>query len=314
MKLSLVIPCYNEQDNIQLFYECVVETFKDFMENIELIFVNDGSHDKTYLYLETLYKESQYHINVISFSRNFGKEAAILAGLKESQGEYISIIDADLQQHPKYVKQMFQFLEQNLEYDEVAMVQDTRKESKILVFFKECFYKLINRITEVDIARSASDFRMMRRCVVEAILCLPERCRFSKGIFSWVGFNVKYMNYEVQDRAHGQSKWSFWKLFGYAIDGITAFSTTPLVIASILGILICLLSFICILIICVKTIIWGDPVAGFPTLATMILFAMGIQLIGIGILGQYLAKTYTETKARPMYIVKNHLHNKGDNK
>lgn len=314
MKLSLVIPCYNEQDNIQLFYECVVETFKDFMENIELIFVNDGSHDKTYLYLETLYKESQYHINVISFSRNFGKEAAILVGLKESQGEYISIIDADLQQHPKYVKQMFQFLEQNLEYDEVAMVQDTRKESKILVFFKECFYKLINRITEVDIARSASDFRMMRRCVVEAILCLPERCRFSKGIFSWVGFNVKYMNYEVQDRAHGQSKWSFWKLFGYAIDGITAFSTTPLVIASILGILICLLSFICILIICVKTIIWGDPVAGFPTLATMILFAMGIQLIGIGILGQYLAKTYTETKARPMYIVKNHLHNKGDNK
>lgn len=314
MKLSLVIPCYNEQDNIQLFYECVVETFKDFMENIELIFVNDGSHDKTYLYLETLYKESQYHINVISFSRNFGKEAAILAGLKESQGEYISIIDADLQQHPKYVKQMFQFLEQNLEYDEVAMVQDTRKESKVLVFFKECFYKLINRITEVDIARSASDFRMMRRCVVEAILCLPERCRFSKGIFSWVGFNVKYMNYEVQDRAHGQSKWSFWKLFGYAIDGITAFSTTPLVIASILGILICLLSFLCILMICVKTIIWGDPVAGFPTLATMILFAMGIQLIGIGILGQYLAKTYTETKARPMYIVKNHLHNKGDNK
>lgn len=307
MKISLVVPCYNEEDNINLFYEEVISTFDDMLSDLEIIFVNDGSKDDTYIELKGLYETTPYNVKVISFSRNFGKEAAILAGLKESSGEYVAIIDADLQQNPMYVKEGVNFLESHLDYDEVAMVQDTRHESKVLIMFKNLFYKIINKITEVDIVKSASDFRVLRRCVVEAILQLPERCRFSKGIFAWVGFQVKYVNYEVQERINGTSKWSFWKLFAYAIDGITGFSTTPLVISSFLGVLLCLFAFFSIIIIFIKTIIWGDPVAGFPTLATLILFGMGVQLIGIGILGQYLAKTYTETKNRPMYIVKNYL-------
>lgn len=307
MKISLIVPCYNEEENIKLFYETVIQVFGEMMGEVEIIFVNDGSQDQTDKELKKIYQNSHHNLKIISFSRNFGKEAAILAGLESSVGEYVGIIDADLQQRPEYVINMIEFLDSHLDYDEVAMVQSTRKENKVLEFFKNRFYKIINKIAEVDIVQSASDFRLMRRCVVEAILQLPERCRFSKGIFSWVGFQIKYMDYEVEERVNGSSKWSFWKLFAYAIDGITAFSTMPLIISSILGIIICLIAFLLIVVIFVKTIIWGDPVAGFPTLATLILFAMGVQLIGIGILGQYLAKTYTESKARPMYIVKDYL-------
>lgn len=305
MMLSMIVPCYNEENNVVPFYHTTMEALKDI--DLEIIFVNDGSQDQTFNQLENLFHKDSEHIRVVNFSRNFGKEAALLAGFKEAKGDFVSVIDADLQQNPKYIKDMLTILKNNPQYDCVAAYQDVRKEGKILTWFKDCFYKLINHMTEIEFVRSASDFRTMKKNMVDAILSLPERCRFSKGIFSWVGFRTYYMPYTVEERVSGQSKWSFWKLFGYAIDGIVAFSTTPLIIASIIGIILCLLSFIFMIIIIVKTICFGDPVAGFPTLATMILLFSGIQLLFIGILGQYLAKTYTESKHRPVYIIKNIL-------
>ena len=304
MKLSLIIPCYNESENVKLFYNEAIKALKDYINETEFIFVNDGSKDDTLVKLNELVESSNYEIKVIDFSRNFGKEAALLAGLKESKGDYVSIIDADLQQNPSYVADMINFLDTHEDYDSVAMVQETRKESKILCFFKNCFYKLINKLTEIEFKPSASDFRTLRREVVETIISLSERCRFSKGIFAWVGYNTYFATYEVQERANGESKWSFWKLFSYALDGITAFSTAPLVLSSFFGILICIIAFLLILVVIFKTLVWGDPVAGFPTLVILILFSMGIQLICIGILGQYLAKTYTEVKMRPHYVIK----------
>lgn len=313
MKLSIVVPCYNEENNVQLFYKKTVEVLQKIYNDMEIVFVNDGSQDKTFQKLEELYSLDPEHVKVISFSRNFGKEAALLAGLKASHCDYVSIIDADLQQNPKYIIEMLNFLENHQDYDCVAAYQDVRKEGKILCFFKNCFYKLINKMTEVEIVRSASDFRTLKKNVVDAIISLPETCRFSKGIFSWVGFHTYYMPYTVEERASGESKWSFFKLLSYAIDGIVAFSTTPLVLSSIIGIILCFVAFFFIVIIILKTMIWGDPVAGFPTLATLILLASGVQLLFIGVLGQYLAKSYTESKRRPMYIVKDYLEGKKNN-
>lgn len=304
MKLSVVVPCYNEEDNVKMFYEVARKSLENIYDSTELIFVNDGSSDKTVDRLKELFELDPEHVRVIRFSRNFGKEAALLAGLEASRGDFVSIIDADLQQNPDYIVQMLDYLDSNEDCDCVAAYQDVRKEGKVLSFFKDCFYRLINKMTEIEIYHSASDFRTLRRNVVEAIISLPERCRFSKGIFSWVGFNTYYMPYTVENRVNGESKWSFWKLFAYALDGIIAFTTTPLVIASALGVILCFIAFILIAIIVIKTIIWGDPVAGFPTLATLILLASGVQLFFIGILGQYLAKSYTENKHRPVYIVK----------
>ena len=307
MKLSIVVPCYNEAENVEMFYEKIIKTLDNEMKDAEIIFINDGSKDETFKNLNTIYDSSPFQIKVINFSRNFGKEAALLAGLEASVGDFVAIIDADQQQHPKYIQESLDFLQTHLDYDSVAMIQENRHESKMLIFFKNCFYKLVNKLTDVELKPAASDFRVLNRKVVDAILNLPERCRFSKGIFAWVGFKTHFIPYEVEDRLHGESKWSFWKLFAYAIDGITAFSTKPLVISSFLGVLICLLAFIMILFILIKTIIWGDPVAGFPTLATLILFAMGVQLISVGVLGQYLSKTYTEVKHRPAYVIKDKL-------
>lgn len=307
MKLSVVVPCYNEENNIHPFYELLKTTLAPLWDDTQVIFINDGSSDSTLDKLREVYTGDNVHVRVISFSRNFGKEAAILAGLKSSDSDYVSIIDADLQQHPKYILEMIEFLDANSEYDSVAAVQDERIESKILSGFKSVFYRMINKMSDIDIVRSASDFRTCRRNVVEAILSLPEKCRFSKGIFAWVGFNTHYIPYDVEERGSGSSKWSFWKLFAYAIDGIVAFSTTPLVISSVVGVLLCLISFIFMIIIIAKTVIWGDPVAGFPTLAVIILFSSGIQLLFLGILGQYLAKSYTESKQRPAYIIKEYL-------
>lgn len=305
MKLSVIVPCYNEEKNIELFYETLIKDLSVFLSDMEIVFINDGSSDRTIEAIKSIYDASPYSIKIINFSRNFGKEAALLAGLEASEGDYVSIIDADLQQRPMYIKKMVEFLDVNEYFDSVAMIQEERKESQLLIFLKNSFYSLINKLTEVELKPSASDFRTLRRPVVETIISLPERCRFSKGIFAWVGFNTHFEPYKVEDRVHGSSKWSFWKLFAYALDGITAFSTTPLIISSILGIVLCLISFIFIIAIVIKTLIWGDPVAGFPTLATLILFAMGIQLVSVGILGQYIAKTYTEVKERPHYIIKN---------
>ena len=307
MLLSVVVPCYNEEENVQLFYKTIVQVFGSLMRNTELVFVNDGSTDQTYERLHKVYDKSPYRIKVVSFSRNFGKEAALLAGLRNATGDFVAIIDADLQQRPEYILQMMEILKEHTEYDAVAAYQAQRKEGKVLTFFKDCFYKIIDKVTDIEMVRSASDFRLLRRKVVNAICDLPEKCRFSKGIFSWVGFNTYYMPYVVEARAFGTTKWSFWKLFAYAIDGIVAFSTTPLVAASFMGLLLCVVSVILMFAIIIKTIIWGDPVAGYPTIVSLLLLTSGIQLLCTGIIGQYLAKNYTETKNRPVYVVKDLL-------
>ena len=312
MLLSVIVPCYNEEGNIDLFYEETVKALGDLMPETELIFVNDGSRDSTIRKLRSLCERAEYRVRVVSFSRNFGKEAALLAGLEASQGTFTSIIDADLQQNPAYIVEMMQILNEHPEYDAVAAYQQERKEGMILSLFKKVFYKVIDSLTDVKIMQAASDFRLLRRPVVDAILSLPEKCRFSKGIFAWVGFETYYMPYTVEERASGTSKWNFWKLMKYAFDGIIAFSNKPLIISSIAGGGIFGVSILYLIIIVVKTILWGDPVAGFPTLACLILMLSGIQLLGIGILGQYLAKNYTESKERPVYIVKEELDNGAD--
>lgn len=309
MLLSVIVPCFNEEGNIDLFYEETVKALGDLMPETELIFVNDGSRDATLAKLRALCARARYRVRVVSFSRNFGKEAALLAGLRNSTGEFTSIIDADLQQRPSYIVEMMDFLKEHPEYDAVAAYQEERKEGFILSLFKKMFYNVIDSMTDVKIMQAASDFRVLRRPVVDAILSLPEKCRFSKGIFAWVGFETYYMPYKVEERASGTSKWNFWKLLTYAFDGIIAFSNKPLILSSVVGFFIFALSILYLIVIVVKTILWGDPVAGFPTLACLILMLSGIELLGIGILGQYLAKNYTESKERPVYIVKEELEN-----
>ena len=307
MLLSVIVPCFNEEGNIDLFYEETVKALGDLMQETELIFVNDGSRDGTLAKLRDLCARAEYRVRVVSFSRNFGKEAALLAGLRASTGEFTSIIDADLQQKPSYILDMMKILEDHPEYDAVAAYQEERRENALLSLVKKSFYKVMDSLTDVKIMQAASDFRLLRRPVVDAILSLPEKCRFSKGIFAWVGFETFYMPYEVEERASGTSKWNFWKLLMYAFDGIVAFSNKPLILSSVAGFFIMCLSVLYLIVIVVKTILWGDPVAGFPTLACLVLFLSGIQLLGIGILGQYLAKNYTESKGRPVYVVKEEL-------
>ena len=309
MLLSVIVPCYNEEGNIDLFYDETVKALGNLMPETELIFVNDGSRDATIEKLRALCQRAEYRVRVVSFSRNFGKEAALLAGLQASQGTFTSIIDADLQQKPSYIVDMMDILKEHPEYDAVAAYQEERKEGFLLSFFKKSFYKVIDSLTDVKIMQAASDFRLLRRPVVDAILSLPEKCRFSKGIFAWVGFETYYMPYEVEERASGTSKWNFWKLMKYAFDGIIAFSNKPLIMSSIAGLIIFGLSVLYLIIIVIKTIVWGDPVAGFPTLACLILMLSGIQLLSVGILGQYLAKNYTESKERPVFVVKEELDN-----
>ena len=307
MLLSVIVPCFNEEGNIDLFYDETVKALGDLMPETELIFVNDGSRDGTVEKLRALCARAQYRVRVVSFSRNFGKEAALLAGLEHATGDFTSIIDADLQQNPSYIVEMMQILEDNPEYDAVAAYQEERRENFLISFIKKTFYKVMDSLTDVKIMQAASDFRLLRRPVVDAILSMPEKCRFSKGICAWVGFKTYYMPYEVEERASGTSKWNFWKLLTYAFDGIVAFSNKPLIMSSVVGFFIFCLSILYLIVIVVKTILWGDPVAGFPTLACLILMLSGIQLLGIGILGQYMAKNYTETKGRPVYIVKEEM-------
>ena len=315
MYLSVIVPCFNEEGNIDLFYDETVKALgKELMSDTELIFVNDGSRDATITKLRALCDRAEYRVRVVSFSRNFGKEAALLAGLEASTGDFTSIIDADLQQKPSYIVDMLQILDEHPEYDAVAAYQQERKEGRILSLFKKTFYKVIDSLTDIKIMQAASDFRVLRRPVVDAILSLPEKCRFSKGIFAWVGFETYYMPYVVEERASGTSKWNFWKLMMYAFDGIIAFSNKPQIMSSVTGAAVFGLSILYLIIIVIKTILWGDPVAGFPTLACLILMLSGVQLLGIGILGQYLAKNYTESKGRPVYVVKEELDNGADRK
>ncbi len=304
-KISVIVPCYNEQEAIPFFYDEIVKISK-IMENqaeFEYLFINDGSKDKTLDVLRELAKKDE-RVKYVSFSKNFGKEAAMYAGLEKSSGDYIAVMDVDLQDPPELLLQMFQDLE-NGEYDCVATRRVSRKgEPPIRSFFARLFYSMINKISKTEIVDGARDYRLMTRQMVNAILEVKEYNRFSKGIFSWVGFNTKWLEYENVERRAGETKWSFWKLLKYSLDGIVAFSTVPLSISSILGLLLCFIAFVLIIIIVIKTLAFGDPVAGYPSLMCVILFVGGVQLFCMGILGKYLSKTYLETKKRPIYLVK----------
>ena len=304
-KISVVVPCYNEQEAIPYFYEEVkkVSSTMEAKCEFEFLFVNDGSKDETLNVLRNLSTQDS-RVRYISFSRNFGKEAAMYAGLKEATGDYVAILDADLQDPPSLLPSMFETLEQG-EYDCVATRRVTRKgEPKIRSFFARLFYKIMNAISNTEVVDGARDFRFMTRQMVNAIIEISEYNRFSKGIFGFVGFKTKWLEYENIERVAGKTKWSFWKLFLYSLDGFTAFSTKPLVLSTIMGILLCFVAFIMVIVIICKTFIFGDPVGGWPSLACIVLFVGGVQLFCTGIIGQYLAKTYLEVKHRPIYIVK----------
>ncbi len=301
-KLTLIVPVYNEQKTLDLFYNETERILKDIDIMIEYLFIDDGSKDNSLKIIHKL-ADTDKRIHYISFSRNFGKEAAIYAGLKNAAGDYITILDADLQDPPSLIpKMLHSVIEEG--YDCVGTRRVNRKgEPPIRSFFARIFYKLINKISKTEIVDGARDFQLINKKVANAILSMSEYNRFSKGIFGWVGFRKKWIEYENIERAAGETKWSFWKLFLYAVDGIVAFSTMPLVLSSFLGILFCMIAFIMILLIITKTLIFGDPTSGWPSLVCIIMFVSGVQLFCIGILGQYLSKTYLETKKRPIYLV-----------
>ena len=306
MKLSLVVPCYNEQDNVAALCAACEEAFAGKIADYEIVFVNDGSKDNTWSALKALYKEKK-NLKLINFSRNFGKESAMYAGLQKAAGDYVTVIDADLQQRPEVVVDMVNFLEANEDYDCVTAFQQERKEGAVLSFFKKAFYKLINSMCEIDFKSGASDFRTFRREMVQSILEMKEYFRFSKGIFSWVGYNTYFMPYEVQARNAGQTSWSFKKLFKYAIHGIVAFTTAPLNLATYVGALSAFFSGIYMLVVLIQKLFFGIDVPGYPTLVVLILFIGGIQMLMLGIMGQYIAKIYIEGKKRPIYIAKEYL-------
>ena len=304
-KISIIVPCYNEEESLPLFYQEMEKVRENDFHDVEMeyIFVDDGSKDSTLKEIKKL-KEHDSKVKYISFSRNFGKESAMLAGLESSSGDYVTLMDADLQDPPSLLRKMYDIIK-NEDYDCVGTRRVTRKgEPPIRSFFARIFYKLINKMSDVEMVDGARDYRLMTRQMVDAIISMREYNRYSKGIFSFVGFKTKWLEYENIQRVAGETKWSFWKLFKYSLQGIIAFSTAPLAIASVLGILSCISAFILVLYITGKTLLFGDPVGGWPSMMCIILFLGGIQLFCIGILGQYLSKTYLETKKRPIYIVK----------
>ena len=305
-KISVIVSCYNEEQALPLFYEEMERVRKQDFDGIaefEYIFVNDGSKDNTLKEIKEL-REKDKKVRYISFSRNFGKEAAMLAGLEASEGDYVTLMDADLQDPPSLLRQMYNAIKEE-GYDCVGTRRVTRKgEPPIRSFFARMFYKIINKMSSIEMVDGARDYRLMKRKVVDAIISLKEYNRYSKGLFSFVGFDTKWIEYENVERVAGETKWSFWKLFKYAIEGITAFSTTPLILSSLIGIIFCILSFVAIIFIIVRTLVNGDPTAGWPSLVCIIVFVSGVQLFSIGIIGQYLSKTYLEVKNRPIYIIK----------
>ncbi len=308
MKLSLVVPCYNEEANVKRFFDEVNRVFESKVPDFEFVFVNDGSKDGTYSELKKLYKENKAsNIQVLTFSRNFGKEAAIYAGLSNAKGDMVCIIDADLQQRPEVVLEMLGEMEKDECLDCVAAFQENRKESKTLSGLKSAFYKVINKITDVDFVNGASDFRLLKRTMVDAILEMTEYHRFSKGIFSWVGFNTKYIPYTVEERQFGETKWSYGKLFKYAFDGIISFSTFPLKLATGVGLATAFASIIYLIVVILQKLICGIDVPGYATIVVLVLFLGGMQLFCLGILGEYLSKIYVQVKNRPIYILKEHL-------
>ena len=301
--LTVITPCYNEEETVELFYEELSKYLPCIDMDYEILFVDDGSKDKTLEKCKKL-KERDSRIKVISFSRNFGKEAAMYAGLSESKGDYVVLMDTDLQDPPYLLPSMVLALTEE-GYDSAATYRVTRQgEPPIRSFFARKFYRLINNLIDVEIVDGARDYRIMTRQMVDAILSMQEYHRFSKGIFAWVGFKTKYIEFENVERVAGETKWSFWKLVGYAIEGIVAFTTAPLRIATIAGIIVSMFGFLYMLFIVIKALVFGDPVAGYPSLICIITLLGGMQLLFLGILGEYLAKTYMETKKRPIYIIK----------
>lgn len=302
-KLSVVVPCFNEQEAVPIFYNEVKKVLVTLKAEYEIIFIDDGSSDKTLEEVKEL-SEKDKCVHYVSFSRNFGKEAAMYAGLKKAAGDYVVIMDVDLQDPPSLIPEMLSAVRSG-EFDSAATRRTNRKgEPPVRSMFARLFYKLMRYFSDIDIVDGARDFRMMSRTMVDAVLSVSERGRFSKGIFAWVGFRTKYFEYKNVERSAGKTKWNFRKLFLYSLDGIVAFSTKPLVLASITGILFLFLSFLFIIFIIVRKVLFGDPTAVWPSLVCIILFVSGIQLFCTGILGQYLAKVYLETKQRPLYIAK----------
>lgn len=301
--ISMIVPCYNEEQSLPHFYNAFKALSKDMSAvNFEVIFVNDGSKDDTINVIKSLAKDDD-RVKFISFSRNFGKESAMFAGLEKAIGDYAVIIDADLQHPPQMIKTMYENIQDG--YDCVGAYRISRTgEPKIRSFFANQFYKLVNKISDVEIVNGACDYRLMRRPVIDAITSLKEYNRFTKGIFSFVGFDTKWLPYENETRVAGETTWSFWGLFKYSIEGIMAFSTTPLFFASLLGLIVCFCSFLFIIATIIKTLVFGEVAIGYPTLICAITFLGGVQLFSIGILGQYIGKIYLESKKRPIYIVK----------
>ena len=298
--ISIITPFYNGGETLM---ETANSVFSQTYPFFEWIIVDDGSKDKTLDIIKQL-RAIDDKVRYVSFSRNFGKEAAMFAGLEASTGNYVTLMDADLQDPPALLKQMYDAII-NEGYDSVGTRRVTRKgEPPIRSFFARMFYKIINKMSDIEMVDGARDYRLMKRQVVDAIISLKEYNRYSKGLFSFVGFNTKWIEYENVERVAGETKWSFWKLFKYAIEGITAFSTTPLIFASVLGIIFCVISFLAIIFIIVRTLIYGDPTSGWPSLVCIIVFVSGIQLFSVGVIGQYLSKTYLEVKKRPIYIIK----------
>jgi len=302
--LSVVVPCYNEEAVLPVFYQEITKIADEMSEvDFEFVFVDDGSSDGTLAEIEKL-SAKDARVRFVSFSRNFGKEAGLLAGLEYARGDYIATMDADLQDPPSLLPKMYEYV-RNGEYDCVGTRRVNRAgEPPIRSFFARIFYKLINKMSKIEMVDGARDFRLMSRQMVDAIIDMPEYNRYSKGLFSFVGFKTKWLEYENVQRAAGETHWSFWKLFVYAIDGICAFSTVPLVISAVLGLVFCLVAFVMIVVIIVKTLLYGDPVGGWPSTICVVLMMGGLQLMALGVIGEYLAKIYLETKRRPIYIIR----------
>lgn len=304
MTISIIVPCFNEEETIPLFYAEMEKIKSQIDDNFEYIFVNDGSKDRTLQVLRDL-NQVDKSVHYLSFSRNFGKEAALYAGLKHATGDLVTVMDADLQDPPELLLTMKSMLEKNPDLDCVGTRRTTRDgEPPIRSFFAKMFYKLINRISQVEMVDGARDFRLMRRQMVDAILEVSEYNRFSKGIFAWVGFRTEYLEYKNVERVAGKTSWSFWQLLNYSLEGIINFSDAPLTIAFLGGVAACLLAFFLIMIVIVRTLIFGDPTSGWPSMVSIILFLGGFQLLTIGILGKYIGKIFMETKKRPIYVIK----------
>ena len=304
MKLSLVVPCYNEAENVAPFQEAVISAFEGCGFDYEIIFIDDGSKDATYHNLKKLHAAQKCPVKVISFSRNFGKEAGLYAGLQHADGEYIALIDADLQQRPEIVREMVKILDEQPQYDVVVAYQDRRREGKVLSFFKKCFYAIINKLSRVALQSDASDFRTFRRSVRDSILELSEYHRFSKGIFAWVGYDTCYIPYTACERAAGTTKWSFRKLFNYAVDGIIGYSTAPLRFSIYLGCITAVAALIYLIIVVLEKLITGIDIPGYATIIVLILLLGSMQLFCIGIIGEYIGKIFEQSKHRPIYIPK----------